>query len=172
MLVLYYFVLGIFRQKGRRPVDSWVWQLVDDLKHFDRYPWGAYSYLTLCHNLRLVKHKTGEKNYNFFGPVWALYVWALELVPGMAALTAICLQPSALPRCLKWQFLSIIKGPRGMKPEEKNKALHEVFVKVNHYYDILLYWIYFILRIYSRSWLVVNSTSSSLIDFVFFVFFL
>ncbi|XP_057810208.1 uncharacterized protein LOC131024696 isoform X2 [Salvia miltiorrhiza] len=83
-------------------VQPWLWVLVDDLDAFDRFPWGAYSYKTLCHYTTEIG--TGEK-YHFYGPSWALYVWALERVPGFEQMVAASSgDPTAYPRCLRWNF--------------------------------------------------------------------
>ncbi|XP_057779884.1 uncharacterized protein LOC130998483 [Salvia miltiorrhiza] len=83
-------------------VQPWLWVLVDDLAAFDRFPWGAYSYKMLCHYTR--ETGKGEK-YHFYGPSWALYVWALERVPGFGHMVAASSgDPTAHPRCLRWTF--------------------------------------------------------------------
>ncbi|XP_057770718.1 uncharacterized protein LOC130990506 [Salvia miltiorrhiza] len=66
------------------------------------FPWGAYSYKMLCHCTTEIG--TGEK-YHFYGPSWALYVWALERVPGLGQMVAASSgDPTAHPRCLRWTF--------------------------------------------------------------------
>ncbi|XP_057774987.1 uncharacterized protein LOC130993965 [Salvia miltiorrhiza] len=83
-------------------VQPWLWVLVDDLATFDRFPWGAYSYKMLCHYTHEIG--TGEK-YHFYGPSWALYVWALERVPDFGHMVAASSgDPTAHPRCLRWTF--------------------------------------------------------------------
>ncbi|KAH6771639.1 hypothetical protein C2S51_010043 [Perilla frutescens var. frutescens] len=57
--------------------------------------------------LRRKFKKTEEKarlSYHFYGPVWALLVWAYEALPRLGAHCAQVPAPDALPRCLKWAF--------------------------------------------------------------------
>ena len=60
-----------------KAVESWMWALADDLDAFDRFPWGAYSYKVLRYYL---EHCGLGRKYSFYGPAWALYVWAMEKV--------------------------------------------------------------------------------------------
>lgn len=32
-------------------VDDWAWALVEDTEAWNRFPWGAYTYGVLCHNI-------------------------------------------------------------------------------------------------------------------------
>ncbi|XP_057808958.1 uncharacterized protein LOC131023435 [Salvia miltiorrhiza] len=86
-----------------KSIENWVWALVDDLDAFNQFPWGEYSYNLLCRNI--TKCKSKEK-YKFFGPVWALHVWSLEIMPDFGNVVGKCVAEFAHPRCLKWKFRS------------------------------------------------------------------
>ena len=48
---------------------------------------------------------TGRK-YSFYGPAWAIYVWALEKIPGLGAAVGVPVpdKEEAAPRILRWGF--------------------------------------------------------------------
>ena len=48
---------------------------------------------------------TGYK-YSFYGPAWAIYVWALEKIPGLGAAVGVPVpgKEDAAPRILRWEF--------------------------------------------------------------------
>ncbi|XP_057766938.1 uncharacterized protein LOC130987424 isoform X1 [Salvia miltiorrhiza] len=101
IIVLYGLLVGYETDKT---VEHWVWALVDDLDKFNRFPWGAYSYNLLCHHAG--KIFTSKKQYKFYGPVWALHVWSLEVMPDLGQVVGKCVAEFAHPRCLKWKFRS------------------------------------------------------------------
>ena len=61
-------------------VETWVWPLVDDIDEFNRFPWGAYAYKLFCH---YTTHAGTSPKWHYYGPSWALMVWALECLPGL-----------------------------------------------------------------------------------------
>ena len=89
---------------GDRQVEPWMWALVHDLDAFNRFPWGAYSYRVMTHYTRNCPGKASK--YSFYGPAWALYVWGLEKVPGLAEEVGISVadQENKWPRILRWRF--------------------------------------------------------------------
>ncbi|KAH6770028.1 hypothetical protein C2S52_014831 [Perilla frutescens var. hirtella] len=101
VLALYVFALGY---DTRRQVESFVWVLVDNLREWDRFPWGAYIYPTLLNYMSLLPNTRLEcgSKYHFIGPVWALQIWACEAIPDLAGQIAQCIYPHPLPRCLRW----------------------------------------------------------------------
>lgn len=85
-----------------RYVEAWMWALVDDLAAFNKFPWGAYSYKVLKH---YTEHCGVGHKYHYYGPAWALYVWALEKVPGLGdAVGRAKDDVSARPRIMRWGF--------------------------------------------------------------------
>ena len=90
-------------------VESWMWALVDDLDAFCRFPWGAYAYKVMKH---YTEHCGTGKKYSYYGPAWAVYVWALEKVPGIAAHVGIRVpdKENANPRILRWGFNHMPSG--------------------------------------------------------------
>ena len=80
-----------------------MWALVRDLPAFNRFPWGAYSYRVMTHYTR---NCGSSQKYSLYGPAWALYVWALEKVPGLADAVGIPMADSEnqYPRILRWAF--------------------------------------------------------------------
>ncbi|KAH6801970.1 hypothetical protein C2S51_033416 [Perilla frutescens var. frutescens] len=79
----------IFGYDQTHMIDDWVWVLVEDQDRWNSFPWGAYAFSLLQHYMGLVPStevelrrkfkKTKEKarlSYHFYGPVWALLVWA------------------------------------------------------------------------------------------------
>ncbi|KAH6807764.1 hypothetical protein C2S51_028872 [Perilla frutescens var. frutescens] len=74
-----------------RYVDPWVWALAEDVERWNSFPWGAYSYQSLMHYIGLVPRTReamggkGSGQYHFYGPIWALQVWACEVIPELAS---------------------------------------------------------------------------------------
>ncbi|XP_057770254.1 uncharacterized protein LOC130990071 [Salvia miltiorrhiza] len=100
IIVLYGMLVGYETDKT---IEHWVWALVDDLDAFNQFPWGAYTYNLLCYYTTNCKSK---KQYKLYGPVWALHVWSLEIVPDLGNVVGNCVAEFAHPRCLKWMFRS------------------------------------------------------------------
>ena len=92
-------------------VEPWMWALVNDLDAFDRFPWGAYAYQVMKH---YTEHCGTGSKYSYYGPAWAVYVWALEKVPGIAAEVGILVpgKENATPRILRWRFNHMPSGSR------------------------------------------------------------
>ncbi|XP_057771127.1 uncharacterized protein LOC130990916 [Salvia miltiorrhiza] len=70
---------------------------------FNQFPWGAYTYNRLCYYTTKCKSK---KHHKLYGPVWALHVWSLEIMPDLGNVVGNCVAEFAHPRCLKWKFRS------------------------------------------------------------------
>ncbi|KAH6808167.1 hypothetical protein C2S51_029275 [Perilla frutescens var. frutescens] len=101
ILALYYFALGY---DDHRVVESFAWVLVDNLDEWNRFPWGSYTYTTLRHYVSLLPSTKSKlkKSYHFYGPVWALQVWAFEAIPDLARNAAVKINPNALPQLARW----------------------------------------------------------------------
>ncbi|KAH6780339.1 hypothetical protein C2S52_011576 [Perilla frutescens var. hirtella] len=97
ILALYFFSLGY---DTPRKVERFAWVLVDDQEAWNRFPWGVYTYPALLYYISQFPMST-SKNYHFYGPVWALHVWAYEAISGLGKEVANVVDPMALPRCLK-----------------------------------------------------------------------
>ncbi|XP_057791065.1 uncharacterized protein LOC131008190 [Salvia miltiorrhiza] len=100
VLVLYGMLLGYEPDKN---VADWVWALVNDLDAFAQFPWAAYSYQLLC---QYVNNFSTHDKYKLYGPVWALHVWSLEIIPELRTAVGTHLDGGAHPRCLRWRFRS------------------------------------------------------------------
>ncbi|KAH6819809.1 hypothetical protein C2S53_007316 [Perilla frutescens var. hirtella] len=93
-----------------RVVDPWVWALAEDVERWNSFPWDAYSYQMLMHFIGLVPRTRqamggkGSGQYHFYGPIWALQVWACEVIPELARETGVHSGQLTLPRCLRWTF--------------------------------------------------------------------
>ncbi|KAH6812366.1 hypothetical protein C2S51_026128 [Perilla frutescens var. frutescens] len=46
----------------------------------------------------------GSKQYHFYGPIWALQVWACEVIPELASEVGVHSGQLTVPRCLRWTF--------------------------------------------------------------------
>lgn len=105
VLVLYLFLLAY---DPNHYVDSWVWALLGDMKYFNDFPWGAYTFLTLEHYVKNISRNT---KYHFNGAAWAFHVWSLEIMPELADVVAQKVedQEDAHPRFLRWKFRSRVK---------------------------------------------------------------
>ncbi|XP_057799946.1 uncharacterized protein LOC131015547 [Salvia miltiorrhiza] len=93
------------------PIERWVWALVEDIEEWNDFPWGAYSFQVLCHYISLLPKKpehiaNKKKTYHFFGPVWALQIWAYEAIPYLGHLCGIRDREVKYPRCLRWTTTS------------------------------------------------------------------
>jgi len=84
-----------------RQVEPWMWALVDDLVAFNQFPWGAYSYKVLRH---YTEHCGVGQKYSYYGPAWALYVWAIEKIPNLGGAVGKAMDETARPRILRWGF--------------------------------------------------------------------
>lgn len=73
MLMLWYMVLGY---SNERKLESWMFVLADDLSSWNRFPWGAYSYMALVHYINHIPTTlaTLGPTLNLSGPIWALMV--------------------------------------------------------------------------------------------------
>ncbi|KAH6761911.1 hypothetical protein C2S52_019344 [Perilla frutescens var. hirtella] len=93
-----------------RYVDPWVWALAEDVERWNSFPWGAYSYQSLMHYIGLVPKTRkvmggkGSGQYHFYGPIWALQVWACEVIPELASEAGVHSGQLTVPRCLRWTF--------------------------------------------------------------------
>lgn len=94
LLVAHMFILGHDAQK--EPY-QWLWELAENTKLFSQFSWGAYSFKTLKYYLENVADNNA---YHFYGPTWALYVWDLEVVPGLAEEAGVRGEEDWLPRGL------------------------------------------------------------------------
>ncbi|KAH6771068.1 hypothetical protein C2S52_015871 [Perilla frutescens var. hirtella] len=76
----------IFCLDQKRVVDPWVWVLVEDAERWNSFPWGAYSYqmLIILPCKREAIGGKGQGTYHFYGPIWALQIWACEVIPDLA----------------------------------------------------------------------------------------
>ncbi|XP_057810212.1 uncharacterized protein LOC131024697 isoform X2 [Salvia miltiorrhiza] len=87
-------------------IADWVWALVEDVERWSSFPWGAYSYQILCHNMSILyKHPdffTGD-TYHFFGPIWALQIWSYEAIPALGRVCGTRDDEMRFPRCLMWK---------------------------------------------------------------------
>ncbi|KAH6776274.1 hypothetical protein C2S52_013835 [Perilla frutescens var. hirtella] len=93
-----------------RYVDPWVWALAEDVERWNSFPWGAYSYQSLMHYIGLIPRTReamggkGSGQYHFYGPIWALQVWACEVIPEFASEAGVHSGQLTVPRCLRWTF--------------------------------------------------------------------
>ncbi|KAH6778008.1 hypothetical protein C2S51_009320 [Perilla frutescens var. frutescens] len=93
-----------------RYVDPWVWALAEDVERWNSFPWGAYSYQSLMHYIGLVPRTReamggkGSGQYHFYRPIWALQVWACEVIPELASEAGVHSGQLTVPRCLRWTF--------------------------------------------------------------------
>ncbi|KAH6790703.1 hypothetical protein C2S51_005709 [Perilla frutescens var. frutescens] len=92
----------------KRVVDPWVWALVEDDERWNAFPWGAYSYQMLMHFISILPCRReamggkGDGQYHFYGPIWALQIWACEVIPDLARVIAAHTGQLMLPRALSW----------------------------------------------------------------------
>lgn len=103
ILALYLFVLGF---EDRKKIDQWVWVLSDDLNRWNVFPWGSYSYGLLLHHIGKfpVFPDKVTPRLHFYGPVWALQMWAYEAIPTLGDRCTNIVAPHAIPRCLRRKF--------------------------------------------------------------------
>ncbi|KAH6812040.1 hypothetical protein C2S51_025802 [Perilla frutescens var. frutescens] len=93
-----------------RAVDPWVWALAEDVERCNSFPWDAYSYQSLMHYIGLVPRtreamdEKGSGQYHFYGPIWALQVWACEVIPELASEAGVHSGQLTVPQCLRWTF--------------------------------------------------------------------
>ncbi|KAL6517714.1 hypothetical protein OROMI_033415 [Orobanche minor] len=100
ILIYYYFILC----RDDMMVEMWVWALVEDFEQWNMFPWGAYAYGVLSYYIGSVALKEGQehKDYQFYGPVWALQIWSYEMIPSLGDLCGTRDKFVEVPRCLMW----------------------------------------------------------------------
>lgn len=108
ILALYSFVLA---SSERKKIDPWVWVMVDNLALWNRFPWGTYSYGILRHYIReFPTHRNFmSAKLHFYGPWWALKMWALEAIPTLGYVCSTNIAPVEVPRCLRRKFKTLPK---------------------------------------------------------------
>ncbi|XVE62892.1 hypothetical protein DITRI_Ditri06bG0156000 [Diplodiscus trichospermus] len=90
-------------------VDSWLFNLVEDVHQFNDFPWGKYCFEMTHYYAQLGPRAPSLGNdtsrYHLYGFAWALQVWAFEAIPVIASLFAKSrLQPTGRPRFAHWTF--------------------------------------------------------------------
>ncbi|KAH6821739.1 hypothetical protein C2S53_018371 [Perilla frutescens var. hirtella] len=110
VLFLYNMLIGYDQP---RTIDNWVWVLVEDTDRWKFFPWGSYSFGVLLNYMRRIPlteadfdTTSNRRTYHFYGPVWALQIWAYEAIPRVGRHCAEVVSEVAIPRCLKWKFFN------------------------------------------------------------------
>ncbi|KAH6815768.1 hypothetical protein C2S51_020588 [Perilla frutescens var. frutescens] len=91
-----------------RAVDPWMWALVEDAERWNSFLWGAYSYQVLMYFINILPcrrqtiGRKGQGQYHFYGPIWALQIWACEVIPDLAREIGVHTGQLTLPRALRW----------------------------------------------------------------------
>ncbi|XP_057779396.1 uncharacterized protein LOC130997975 [Salvia miltiorrhiza] len=100
LLVYYLFLLC----RDNPVIEDWAWTLVEDFERWDAFPWGSYTYGALSYYIDTVgiAPDQAEKDYHFYGPVWALQIWSYEAVPDLGSQCGFREREEILPRCLRW----------------------------------------------------------------------
>ncbi|KAH6763844.1 hypothetical protein C2S51_015093 [Perilla frutescens var. frutescens] len=105
--------LMLFGYDPERMIEGWVWVLVEDIARWNSFPWGAYTFQVLLHYIRKVPVHTSRlskrKSYHFYGPVYALLIWAYEAIPELGRTCAVRDGVYPSPRCLMWTFPRLYK---------------------------------------------------------------
>ncbi|XP_057770061.1 uncharacterized protein LOC130989916 isoform X2 [Salvia miltiorrhiza] len=133
VIVLYGMLLGYERDKK---VADWVWALVDHVDAFNQFPWGAYTYQILC---QYAYNCSTNNQYKLYGPVWALHVWSLEIIPELGSTVGTYVEGCAHPRCLRWKFRSR-PNVSDLRPLFEQEAHHlfeiqpDDYETTSHYY--------------------------------------
>ena len=105
LIICYYYLLA----REDFTIDEWAWVLVEDLKEWNNFPWGAYVYQMMFDYVDMAQPKEGKKKYRLNGPVWVLHYWAYETFPKLEHVAAQKIDGAKLPRCLRWRQI-INKG--------------------------------------------------------------
>lgn len=110
VLFLYLMLLGY---DPERMIEGWVWVLVEDIAGWNSFPWGAYTFQVLLHYIRKVPVQSSRlskrRSYHFYGPVYALLIWAYEAIPELGRTCAVRDGMYPTPRCLMWTFPRLYK---------------------------------------------------------------
>lgn len=103
-LLMYYSMLLC---RGKATIEDWAWELVEDQVRWYNFPWGSWSFQILCHALGVMKKDPVEisglrPTYHFYGPVWALNLWAYEAIPSLGAACGVQDREHLTPRLRRW----------------------------------------------------------------------
>lgn len=105
--------LMLFGYDPERIIEGWVWVLVEDIARWNNFPWGAYTFQVLLHYIRKVpvhaSRFSKRFSYHFYGPVYALLIWAYEAIPELGRICAVRDGTHPSPRCLMWTFPRLYK---------------------------------------------------------------
>lgn len=104
LLVYYLMLLG----RDDPWIEDWAWVLAEDGGAWSRFPWGSYTFQILCHQIAILPKEQMDINnkrnsYSFFGPVWALNIWAFEAIPELGRLCGKRATEPLIPRLLRWK---------------------------------------------------------------------
>ena len=91
-------------------IDKWALVLVEDLKEWNNFSWGAYAYQIMFDYVDKVQVNDSKQKYRLNGPVWVLHYWVYETFPKLAYMVAEKIDGAKFPRCLRWRQI-LNKGP-------------------------------------------------------------
>ncbi|KAL6542505.1 hypothetical protein OROMI_024107 [Orobanche minor] len=107
VLCVCYLIFGV--DGGKRIADRWLWTLVEDQTWWESFPWGLYSYQILVTYLSDVPTEVPaglDPGYHFYGNIYAIMIWACEVIPSLGSKCGIMLGASFIqrPRCTRWKL--------------------------------------------------------------------
>ncbi|KAL2542863.1 Ulp1 protease family protein [Abeliophyllum distichum] len=130
IIILAYVLLA---REEKTLIELWWFELVNDLDHFDKYPWGKMSY---DYTIRILKRDLGDKlrnslkegesccRYSLHGFPLAIMIWAFEEIPNLGKKFAkkYC---DGIPRMLGWE------QPKRLTSSEVVNVLESKELEVN-----------------------------------------